>query len=162
MTLKGRVSPFGNPRIKACSQLPAAFRSVPRPSSPLGTKASTKCPSQALEPKTRLAQGQNPDAERHLSFPHAKDMLSPTRLHARNRRPGTTRPETPKRNCHQELLTTITPSAHGQNRPRDRTSTLLKVRLVKDLDPTKEPPQQTPEKPPSSPADQPCPKADDS
>ena len=48
MTLKGRVSPFGNPRIKACSQLPAAYRSVPRPSSPLGAKASTKCPSRRL------------------------------------------------------------------------------------------------------------------
>jgi len=44
LTLTGRVSPFGYPRIKACSQLPMAFRSVPRPSSPLGAKASTKCP----------------------------------------------------------------------------------------------------------------------
>ena len=44
MTLQGRVSPFGNPRIKACSQLPAAYRSVPRPSSPLGAEASTRCP----------------------------------------------------------------------------------------------------------------------
>ncbi len=44
MTLAGRVSPFGNPRIKACSQLPVAFRSVLRPSSPLSAKASTKCP----------------------------------------------------------------------------------------------------------------------
>jgi len=35
MTQKGRVSPFGDPRIKGCSPLPAAFRSVPRPSSPL-------------------------------------------------------------------------------------------------------------------------------
>ncbi len=44
MTQMGRVSPFGNPRIKACSQLPAAYRSVLRPSSPLSAKASTKCP----------------------------------------------------------------------------------------------------------------------
>ena len=44
MTLTGRVSPFGNPRIKACSQLPVAYRSVLRPSSPLSAKASTKCP----------------------------------------------------------------------------------------------------------------------
>jgi hypothetical protein len=29
-----RVSPFGNPRIKACLQLPEAYRSLPRPSSP--------------------------------------------------------------------------------------------------------------------------------
>lgn len=42
--IMGRVSPFGDPRIKVCSQLPAAFRSVPRPSSPLGAKASTRCP----------------------------------------------------------------------------------------------------------------------
>ena len=45
MALTGRVSPFGHPRIKACSQLPVAFRSVPRPSSPLDAKASTKRPS---------------------------------------------------------------------------------------------------------------------
>ena len=37
------VSPFGNRRIKACSQLPDAYRSVPRPSSPLSAKASTEC-----------------------------------------------------------------------------------------------------------------------
>src|SRR5215211_4308910 len=41
---KPGVSPFGNLRIKACSQLPEAYRSVPRPSSPLSTKAFTKCP----------------------------------------------------------------------------------------------------------------------
>ena len=37
------VSPFGNLRIKAYSQLPTAYRSVSRPSSPLCAKASTKC-----------------------------------------------------------------------------------------------------------------------
>ena len=45
MTLTGRVSPFGNPRIKDCSHLPAAYRNVLRPSSPLSAKAFTKCPS---------------------------------------------------------------------------------------------------------------------
>ena len=29
-----RVAPFGNPRIKGCLHLPAAYRSLPRPSSP--------------------------------------------------------------------------------------------------------------------------------
>ena len=38
------VSPFGYPWIKAYSQLPTAFRSVSRPSSPVHAKASTKCP----------------------------------------------------------------------------------------------------------------------
>ena len=41
----GWVAPFGHPRINACSRLPMAFRSVPRPSSPPGAKASTECPS---------------------------------------------------------------------------------------------------------------------
>ena len=44
MTINGRVSPFGNPWIKAYSQLPTAYRSVLRPSSPVHAKASTKCP----------------------------------------------------------------------------------------------------------------------
>ena len=41
------VAPFGNPRIKACSRLPMAYRNVLRPSSPLSAKASTRCPSYA-------------------------------------------------------------------------------------------------------------------
>ena len=41
--LNGRVSPFGNLRIKAYSQLPDAYRSVLRPSSPVHAKASTEC-----------------------------------------------------------------------------------------------------------------------
>ena len=39
----GGVAPFGHPRINDRSHLPRAFRSVPRPSSPLSAKASTKC-----------------------------------------------------------------------------------------------------------------------
>jgi hypothetical protein len=37
------VSPFGNLRVKGCSHLTVAYRSVPRPSSPLTAKASTRC-----------------------------------------------------------------------------------------------------------------------
>jgi hypothetical protein len=36
-----RVSPFGYPRFSACTRLPEAFRSVPRPSSALDAKASS-------------------------------------------------------------------------------------------------------------------------
>ena len=43
------VPPFGYPRINAYSQLPAAFRSVSRPSSPLIAKASTKCSYHSLD-----------------------------------------------------------------------------------------------------------------
>ena len=39
-----RVSPFGNLRITVCLQLPEAYRSLPRPSSPLYAKASTVHP----------------------------------------------------------------------------------------------------------------------
>jgi hypothetical protein len=50
----GWVAPFGDPGINDRSHLPRAFRSVPRPSSPLSAKASTRCPY-----STRFAQ-QNP------------------------------------------------------------------------------------------------------
>ena len=43
------VSPFGNLRVKGCSHLTAAYRSVPRPSSPVHAKASTNCPYLTLE-----------------------------------------------------------------------------------------------------------------
>ena len=39
-----RVAPFGNPGIKASWQLPLAYRSLVRPSSPLLVQASTICP----------------------------------------------------------------------------------------------------------------------
>ena len=40
----GWVSPFGNLRFNACVPLPVAYRSLPRPSSPVGAKASIMCP----------------------------------------------------------------------------------------------------------------------
>ena len=42
-----RVTPFGRRRISGCLLLPAAFRSLPRPSSPRYAKASTPNPSLA-------------------------------------------------------------------------------------------------------------------
>ena len=39
-----RVSPFGYLRVAGCLHLTAAFRSLPRPSSPVGTKAFTVRP----------------------------------------------------------------------------------------------------------------------
>ena len=40
----GWVAPFGNLRFNACVPLPVAYRSLPRPSSPVGAKASIMCP----------------------------------------------------------------------------------------------------------------------
>jgi hypothetical protein len=79
-TPKGWVAPFGHPRITGRSPLPSAFRSVPRPSSPLGTKASTRCPScaapapspehaaaaqlrQMSEDRCQMADGTEPDPQ---------------------------------------------------------------------------------------------------
>ena len=63
----GGVSPFGHPRINDRSHLPAAFRSVPRPSSPLGAKASTERPYLALEPSQRRPRA-GPNRARDLSL----------------------------------------------------------------------------------------------
>ena len=40
-----RVTPFGRPRVKAYLPLSVAYRSLSRPSSPIGTKAFIVCPS---------------------------------------------------------------------------------------------------------------------
>jgi hypothetical protein len=61
---KGWVAPFGDLGITGRSPLPRAFRSVPRPSSPLGAKASTRCPSRARPrpaPRPRCARPENRD-----------------------------------------------------------------------------------------------------
>ena len=39
-----RVTPFGHPGINGCLLLPQAYRSLPRPSSPDGSQASTMDP----------------------------------------------------------------------------------------------------------------------
>jgi hypothetical protein len=63
--LAGWVAPFGYPGITDRSHLPRAFRSVPRPSSPLSAKASTRCPYFALERHT----------QRQGSFPTNRDAF---------------------------------------------------------------------------------------
>ncbi len=84
---RGWVSPFGYPRIKACSRLPVAFRSVPRPSSPPGAKASTECPSRARD---RSAMRRNKPCPPHdiASTQHRRSVVVETpaehRAHARN------------------------------------------------------------------------------
>ena len=65
----GWVAPFGNPRINACSRLTVAYRSVPRPSSPPGAKASTECPSLARE------HGASKCAFHHAQKPSSVGML---------------------------------------------------------------------------------------
>jgi hypothetical protein len=49
-----RVAPFGHLRISPCQPVPAAFRRLPRPSSPVEAKASPGCPFAALPFGPRL------------------------------------------------------------------------------------------------------------
>ena len=49
----GWVAPFGYLRISSCLPIPAAFRSLPRPSSPIGPKASPVRPCFTPFPRTR-------------------------------------------------------------------------------------------------------------
>src|SRR5690606_13879556 len=60
------VSPFGNLRVKACSQLTVAYRSVPRPSSPLAAKASSGMPLGHLIALISNAHLREPAAARAL------------------------------------------------------------------------------------------------
>ena len=72
----GWVSPFGHPRIIDRSHLPAAYRSVPRPSSPLGAKASTERSYRAQSPPPparRTKTHAQPSRTTPRSVPHDRD-----------------------------------------------------------------------------------------
>ena len=83
-TLAGWVAPFGYPRINACSRLPVAFRSVPRPSSPPGAKASTECPSYTRYPG-RLLRRKTPH---HAQKPSSGAVVRVQSSVARSNRDG--------------------------------------------------------------------------
>ena len=58
-----QVIPFGDPRVNACLRLTEAYRSLPRPSSPTGTKASTVRPLNLTLLKPFLGSGLSPQTE---------------------------------------------------------------------------------------------------
>ena len=97
-TPKGWVAPFGHPRIKACSRLPMAFRSVPRPSSPPGAKASTECPSLAREHRPTTARGHTTMHRNHPHPPPCMTRSPPTAAASpgRNGNPDTSDRRTPQ------------------------------------------------------------------
>ena len=78
-----RVTPFGHPRISGCLLLLAAFRSLPRPSSPSSSKASTvdPCPlaispiSPSLCPTTAVKDPV--DQRRHRRRAGVQDARAP-------------------------------------------------------------------------------------
>ena len=65
-----RVTPFGHPRIKGRSRLPAAFRSLPRPSSPPGAKASS------VRLTVLVAYRARPAASRRGTLEYPRSFLS--------------------------------------------------------------------------------------
>src|SRR3954451_2195870 len=97
---KGGVSPFGHPRINDRSHLPAAFRSVPRPSSPLGAKASTErpclthhpttpTPARSTKPRTNISAYRQQAHAYQLHF-HSQIHLSKITRQGQVLRPGAT------------------------------------------------------------------------
>ena len=74
-----RVSPFGHPGITAHVQLPQAYRSLSRPSSPLDAKASTVCLI-AFDLKSHVVPDPAIGSGRPVLIPH-------TRLCSRNNGP---------------------------------------------------------------------------
>jgi hypothetical protein len=64
----GGVAPFGYLWIKTCSRFPKAFRSVPRPSSPPGAKASTECPF--------VVQYFAPEGAAHIIIKLERDLMT--------------------------------------------------------------------------------------
>ena len=115
----GWVSPFGNPRIKACSQLPMAYRSVPRPSSPLSAKASTRYPcctrSLSLPMSTRPSRVAWPARSNVIERPLASRVsLDAPRLAALDEVTGS----------HDPAFRPNEPSLHDVHGTR-RTSTLV-------------------------------------
>jgi hypothetical protein len=93
----GWVSPFGNPRINDCSHLPAAYRSVPRPSSPLGAKASTERSYRAHQNHTCPHAGPSPT---HISVQPKLKCPATTTSHSFTPHPShpkpLTRPQRPR------------------------------------------------------------------
>ncbi len=111
---RGWVAPFGDPGINDRSHLPRAFRSVPRPSSPLSAKASTRCPSFALDPKTGPAPA---------SPPVTTPAFRTTAAHRGRRQTGPLRPDRSLCRRIAPLLATPTRPSHedtSPDRPRRR------------------------------------------
>jgi hypothetical protein len=115
----GWVSPFGNPRINDRSHLPAAYRSVPRPSSPLGAKASTERSYRAQYIPPMPARRTKP----HDTFTsHSNDYDRNQRPLPQHKPSGGTRPNQPSFThslfCsrHRHTTQSFRPAQHSQSR----------------------------------------------
>ena len=113
VSLGGWVAPFGDPGITDRSHLPRAFRSVPRPSSTLSAKASTRCPCFALDHRIAVTgdaappprTGPNPvpgPGEKRGRRPRMKTLLS-DQLGASTASPGPSASVTSQLSLHPSI-----------------------------------------------------------
>ena len=144
--LAGWVAPFGYPRINACSRLPMAFRSVPRPSSPPGAKASTECPSRARDPAARSPRPKPTEPNRqptmHRSQPHPGDFpdcaAPPHGRHELSTHTGSHRSShrpipTPLNACARSRGSPHLPCHHGRRTCRSDTATTARPATHQNL-----------------------------
>ena len=151
----GWVAPFGDPGITDRSHLPRAFRSVPRPSSPLSAKASTRCPCFALDHRRLPARKRRTTAAHRAKTPkgqnpqRAKTLLPASAGGRPPRRREPTKPRRPRmktllridtthydcarayppRSHHNSLFTLqSTPPPQARNRAPGRYVWLLRTR----------------------------------
>ena len=112
-SLRRWVAPFGDPGINDRSHLPRAFRSVPRPSSPLSAKASTRCPSFARDPPSARSKAL---AEHRRAQRPAPDPTPPGTLQRRTT-PAQPDPKPARTRPRMKTLLSDRPSP-----PRDRSA----------------------------------------
>ena len=132
----GGVSPFGHPRINDRSHLPAAFRSVPRPSSPSGAKASTErpchtqriltSPPPARRTKPRSHAARPTGAAHHESNPASTKQAntrlpSPDPIH-RLKEHAQTRSKPSQETLSREAIDAGSRRASGQTQPTPPTN----------------------------------------
>ena len=101
-----RVAPFGHPRITGRSRLPAAFRSLPRPSSPPGAKASP------VRPMVLVAYRARPPLHRRTLMSILALRFAP---HVRSRE--LSRTQRTALSCHLSRLPSILSKNRGARAP---------------------------------------------
>jgi hypothetical protein len=139
----GWVSPFGNPRINDCSHLPAAYRSVPRPSSPLGAKASTERSYRAHHDRTDPHAGPSPtriSAQHKLKCPATTFTLTTRPIHQASSR----QPDRPRRIVTNHSDSPVKQHRHPaqpQSRPSPEAKSVVQrhARTYQGTDPAAQP-----------------------
>ena len=128
ISLAGGVAPFGDPGITDRSHLPRAFRSVPRPSSPLSAKASTRCPCFALDHRHSRRRERRTTAAHRAKPPGHQPRRARRPPSAQFQAPALLAPSRPaKLRFARRQPRTQSAAQHGLRRSRPRMKTLLRT-----------------------------------